>query len=398
VDGSVLVGYGWQEICTLYHRVNAVSAERCRESDEHVKRELAKAGPCEYTCRNGLRDIGVPILVAGEHLATLFLGQFFYEGETPDRAFFVRQAEELGFEPTGYLAALDRVPVFSRAVVENVLAYNTALARVISQLAEAALRSKRAEEELREANRAKDEFLGMLSHELRNPLAPIRNALHILDRAPPGGPQALRAQEIAGRQLSHLTRLVDDLLDVTRIARGRTELRLGTVDLSALAARTGDDHQALMLQRGLELTVETPGEPAWVEGDETRLAQIIGNLLQNAAKFTPEGGRVALSVALAGDEVEVRVRDTGLGIEPDLLSRVFAPFVQAKQSLARTDGGLGLGLALVKGLVEAHRGSVSVASAGPGQGAEFTVRIPLRAPAAAGRSRDGAAASCDARE
>jgi ligand-binding sensor protein len=144
VDGSVLLGFGWQDVCTLYHRVNPISAERCRESDDYIKDHLSDARPCEYTCKNGLRDIGVPIRVGGEHLATLFLGQFFYEGEAPDREFFREQARALGFPEPDYLAALGRVPVFSRRAVENILAYNMALAQFISELAEGSQRRARA--------------------------------------------------------------------------------------------------------------------------------------------------------------------------------------------------------------------------------------------------------------
>ncbi|HEX9307056.1 MAG TPA: PocR ligand-binding domain-containing protein [Anaeromyxobacter sp.] len=615
IDGAVLVGSGWQEICTRFHRAHPLTLERCHESDQHMASHLAAGAPCEYTCKNGLRDIGVPIMVGDEHLATLFLGQFFYEAEAPDREFFARQAREIGFDETAYLAALDRVPVFSRAAVENMLTYNSMLARFISDLAEAALRRRRAEDraeslarfpeenpdpvlristdldvlyaneaaraslrplgveqgeavppiisaiverarahgqrtrdevsagdrifslsvvpvrdgfnvyahdvtareraeqalldgeerlrgamqrlesllensplavvewssvdfriarwsegatrmfgwtaeetfgrrideltlvypedwplveqvmadmlsgkrprnvntnrnvrkdggivhcewynstvtdagghliavlslvldvtdrkrveqELRDASRRKDEFLGMLSHELRNPLAPIHSALYILDHADPAGPQARRAREVAGRQLSHLTRLVDDLLDVTRIVRGKIELRTSTLDLAEVTRRAGEDYAALMTERGLELVTTVPAEPVWVTGDETRLAQAMGNLLQNAAKFTPPGGRVTLSVVATGDAAEVHVRDTGRGIDRDLMSRIFDPFVQADQALDRTDGGLGLGLALVKGLVQLHGGTVSAMSAGPGTGADFAIRLP----------------------
>jgi PAS domain S-box-containing protein len=623
-DGAVLVGTGWQDICTMYHRRNPISAERCRESDDYVRRHASETSPCEYTCKNGLRDIGVPIRVGGHQVATLFVGQFFYEDESPDRAFFVEQARALGFPESDYLAALDRVPVFSRASVENILAYNTALAQFIADLAEGALHRRRAESqaeflarlpeenpdpelrlgpdgtvlyanpaaraalgalgvgrgrpappriaeyarralrerqrlrgevssgdrsfsmsfvavgddevnvyahditaravveealrerdarlrgamqrlesllensplgviewssvdfrvarwspgaerifgwradevvgkridemgwvhpddlpiveqvmkdmvsgrrprnvgknrnvrkdgsvihcewynstvtdaagklsvlslvldvtkrtriehELREASRRKDEFLGMLSHELRNPLAPIRNSLYILDHAEPTGHQARRAKEVANRQVSHLTRVVDDLLDVTRIVRGKIELRWGDLDVADLARRTGDDYRTVMDEGGLEFVTEAPAEPIWVHGDETRLAQVIGNLLQNAAKFTPAGGAVTLSVVPTPGAVEVRVRDTGAGIEPGLTEEIFQPFVQAKQSLARTEGGLGLGLALVKGLVEMHGGTVAAASEGRGRGAQFTVRLPLASSARSAR-------------
>ncbi len=243
--------------------------------------------------------------------------------------------------------------------------------------AEEALR--RANGQLLEADRRKDEFLGMLSHELRNPLAPIRNSLYILDHAQASAHQARLAKEVANRQIAHMTRLVDDLLDVTRIARGRIELRRAALDIVALARRAAEDHRALLDERRIALAVELPDGPVRVDGDETRLAQVLGNLLHNAAKFTPAGGRVTLAVGATGGDAVVRVRDTGAGVDPALLRTIFEPFTQAKQTLARSEGGLGLGLALVKGLVALHGGDVGASSAGQGRGAEFVVRLPLAA-------------------
>jgi PAS domain S-box-containing protein len=249
------------------------------------------------------------------------------------------------------------------------------IARDITDRKRAEQGLREANERLREVDRRKDEFLGMLSHELRNPLAPIRNALYILDRAEPTSEQARRAREVANRQLVHITRLVDDLLDVTRIARGKIELRREDLDLAALARRTAEDYRALLEDRGLALELALPGEPVAVSGDETRLAQVLGNLLSNAAKFTPAGGRVSLRLGVEEGRAVVRVRDTGVGIAPEVLPTLFEPFTQAKQTLARSEGGLGLGLALVKGLVALHGGEVA-ATSGAG-GTEFVVRLPL---------------------
>jgi PAS domain S-box-containing protein len=282
------------------------------------------------------------------------------------------------------------------------------------QQAEDALRGANAR--LREADRRKDEFLGMLSHELRNPLAPIRNSIYILNRGDPSAEQAARARAVIERQTEHLARIVDDLLDVTRIARGKIELRKQRADLAAVVRRAAEDHRAVAVARRLELAVDVPAAPIWAEIDPTRVAQIVGNLVSNAMKFTPAGGCVGVSVTCGGASCEIVVRDTGIGIAPEMLSRVFEPFVQEEHSLARTEGGLGLGLALVKGLAELHGGGVSVTSGGPGEGAAFTVRLPVaggtgarpapeeerRAVAAAGRrvlvvedSRDAADTMAD---
>jgi signal transduction histidine kinase/CheY-like chemotaxis protein len=391
LDGSIVVGCGWQEICVSFHRADARAMARCRESDEYIKAHLAEGEPCEYRCKNGLRDIGVPIVVAGRHLATLFLGQFFYDGESPDRAFFVQQAREFGFEEASYLAALDKVPVFTRETVKNIVAYDIALGRFIAELAERALAHVRDEQALREADQRKNEFLGVLSHELRNPLAPIRNALYILDRAAPGGEQATRARSVIGRQVDHLTRLVDDLLDVTRISRGKIQLQRRRVDLGELVLRTIEDHRALFADREIALEVHSAPGPAPVDADETRLAQVLGNLLQNSEKFTSRGGRVAVSVEVHAGAVRVAVRDTGIGIAPELLPNVFEPFTQADDTLHRSLGGLGLGLALVKGLVELHGGRVAARSDGAGLGAEIAFELPLLADAAAPRAAEPAA-------
>ncbi|BDG03995.1 ATP-binding protein [Anaeromyxobacter oryzae] len=252
---------------------------------------------------------------------------------------------------------------------------------------------RRAEEALRESDRLKSQFLAILSHELRNPLAPILNGLYILGRVDPGGEQALRARAIIERQVGHLTRLIDDLLDVTRISRGKVELRCERLDLSELAQRTAEDHRAAFIAGDVRFELLPPPAQVWVNGDRTRLAQVIGNLLQNAAKFTPRGGSVSVSVeadSTRGHAI-LQVRDTGKGIAPEILPRVFEAFTQADDTLDRSKGGLGLGLAVVKGIVELHGGSVSAASAGLGMGATFTITLPLETavPAEPGPRRAG---------
>jgi PAS domain S-box-containing protein len=243
--------------------------------------------------------------------------------------------------------------------------------------------NKRVEQALREADRQKSHFLGVLSHELRNPLAPIRNSLYILERVPAGGEQANRALQVIDRQVHHVIRLVDDLLDVTRITSGKIQLRRERLELRAIARGTAEDHREIFSKNGIELEFLEANEPVFVSADPTRVAQVIGNLLQNAAKFTPRGGRTTLSVGLTTGHGVISVQDTGVGIAPAMLPRLFEPFVQADSTLDRSTGGLGLGLALVKGLVELQGGTVSVSSEGAGKGSTFVVRFPLelsRAP------------------
>jgi PAS domain S-box-containing protein len=250
---------------------------------------------------------------------------------------------------------------------------------------------KRVEETLREADRRKSEFLGVLSHELRNPLAPIRNSTLILERAPAGSPQAVRAREVIQRQTEHLTRLVDDLLDVERIARGKVQLSRTRLDLRDVVRKTCDDHRSVLEQGGVEMRLDLPFGPVWVDADATRISQVVGNLLHNAAKFTSAGGRVEVEVASREGNGTIAVRDTGAGMNPADLERIFQPFAQGEQDLARTAGGLGLGLALVKGLVELHGGAVRAKSEGPGRGSELVVRLPLAAGAAPVLPRRGRA-------
>jgi PAS domain S-box-containing protein len=238
---------------------------------------------------------------------------------------------------------------------------------------------KLADEALHDASERKDAFLAVLAHELRNPLGPLRNAAGILARVGPENSAAYRqAAHIVGRQVSQMARLTDDLLDVSRIARGKVRLRTETLDLAEIVRQTTEDYRpTLEKDSDLTLSLSVPGEPVWVEGDAVRLTQSLGNLLHNASKFTGAGGRVDVELTATARNARVTVRDNGRGMSAEMQRRLFEPFSQADDSLDRSAGGLGLGLALVKGLVELHEGSVTAHSAGVGRGSVFTLTLPL---------------------
>jgi signal transduction histidine kinase len=235
---------------------------------------------------------------------------------------------------------------------------------------------------LEEAQRRKDDFIAMLGHELRNPLAPIRNVVHYLKLTSPTDARVQRSYDMIERQVSHMARLIDDLLDVSRISHGKIQLKKTRVDIAHIMRTCAEDFYPLMQNSSLQFDVRVPLTPVWVFGDEARLQQIVTNLLTNAMKFTDPGGTVVLRLSLNATGAEIAVADTGIGIEPNVLKHIFDPFCQADKSTDRSGGGLGLGLALVKGLAELHGGHVRAESAGIGRGTQLTLQLPLQAPVA----------------
>ena len=228
------------------------------------------------------------------------------------------------------------------------------------------------------ANRAKDEFLAMLGHELRNPLSPILTALQLMKLR--GSEESERERTVIERQVNHLTRLVDDLLDVSRIARGKVDLKEEVVEIAEVVAKAIEMTSPLLEQRNQALDVQIPRRGLAVNGDPTRLSQVVSNLVNNAAKYTPPGGAITVRGAEESGQVVLRVSDTGIGIAPEVLPRIFDLFVQERQAIDRSQGGLGLGLTIVRNLIDRHRGTVSAHSDGPGRGSEFVVRLPLVKP------------------
>ena len=261
----------------------------------------------------------------------------------------------------------------------------------LARRAAIAIENARLYQELRDSDRRKDEFLAVLSHELRNPLAPIRSGIDMLamDGSSQEGSELI---ELMRQQVEHLVRLVDDLLDLSRITRNRVELKREVLDLGALLERSGAAMRGTLEQRDQTLTLVLPREPLRLDADPVRLLQVIENLLQNASKFSDAGSPIELRAERVGDQVSIYVRDQGIGIDSALLPRLFQPFTQAQHSLDRAQGGLGVGLALVRGLVERHGGTVTATSAGQGRGSEFEVRLPLTAEAAAAGAPEAAPA------
>jgi signal transduction histidine kinase len=246
-----------------------------------------------------------------------------------------------------------------------------------SELAELNEQLQKKNRELIEADQRKDDFLAILGHELRNPLAPISNAIEILQRIGPQEPKLTQMRELIDRQVRHMARLVDDLLDVSRITQDKINLKSERLDLCTLVKRAVETQMPAIRARGHEVVVNVPDEPLNASGDAVRLAQVLGNLVNNAAKYTPDGGRIEVSLAGEDGRAKISVRDNGIGIEAGYLEHVFELFGQVRNPRPHSHDGLGIGLALVQRLVEMHEGRVEAQSGGPGKGSEFVIHLPL---------------------
>lgn len=358
--------------------------EALRSSEAHYRR-LVELSPEAIltTDKHGVAYANPAALgLFGAQSREQLLGKSFYDLSAPEFHAAIReQIAEVtaGRSPPLMEKKIRRFDGSSRDVEVATCLYGNTGEPALQLLLRDVTERKRSERRLVEETRRKDEFLAMLGHELRNPIASMRNAVTILRN--PGRPAEARqvADEILDRQVTHLGRLVDDLLDVSRVAHGKIRLRTERLDLGKAVRATVEEFERSLTHSGLYFETRFPESAVWVEADPTRLAQIVANLVQNAIKFTPCGGHVTIEVERVPESsiAILAVRDTGLGMEPELIESLFQPFTQADRSLERSLGGLGLGLALVKGLVALHGGQIVASSSGKGQGAEFRISLPL---------------------
>lgn len=398
LKGTVLVAAGWQDICTKYHRVHPETCERCLESDTVLTSGVEPGQFKLYRCRNNMWDVSTPLIIGGKHMGNLFMGQFLFIGEEPDRETFRQQAVTYGFDEDEYLSALDRVPRWSRETLETVMHFYSHLADLIAQLSYGNIKLARAMAEKNElvallekskeraeyANKAKSEFLANMSHEIRTPLNGVLGMLQLLEATDPTEEQ--RQYLVAATQSTNrLTRLLSDILDISMIEAGKMQVVESEFDFQT----TEDSIKGLFSleaqKKGISLEFsQSPGFPETLIGDEVRLRQILFNLVGNAIKFTDAGEVRVTATMLPSSKntlarVLITVGDTGIGISDHKLLEIFEPFVQAEKAYARRFQGAGLGLSIVRRLVALLGGTISVESTA-GKGTTFYISLPFNTP------------------
>lgn len=397
IDGSILIRAGWQDICTKFHRVNPELLQRCRESDNYIKEHLVEGEACHYKCKNGLWDIGIPIVVTGCHLATLFLGQFFYEGEVPDRKFFTQQAHSFGLDLDEYLAALARVPVFCRKKVNCILEYDKALANFIADLADHSLLKTKAEEDLYALNanlellveqrtlelqEAQAQYLhseklsaiGKLSasiaHEFNNPLQALMAILQGFKKWRKLEEEERVLLELAINESTRMKNLIRSLQDFNRPSAGNKVFMDVHATVDSLLLLCKSDFKRKHISVVLNYDLRLPQ----IKAIPDQIKQVLLNLLNNAADaFLQSGGVITISTRQVEKMVAVTIEDNGIGIEPEKMGRIFQPFYTTKPEVK----GTGLGLSVCHGIVQSHQGEIRVESQ-PGKGATFSVLLPIK--------------------
>jgi PAS domain S-box-containing protein len=400
-------------VAHLQQRANALETEvvRRRQTEVELERRERELADFVENAVEGLHKVGpdgsilwankaeldmlgyAPEEYVGHHIAEFHVDRASCEALLSDL-----QRGETVYDYPAQLRCKDgsirHVRIHSNALVENGrFAYTRCYTRDVTDRTLLEVELRKRMDQLAELDRRKDEFLAMLGHELRNPLAPIVNSIEIMKLQGDDPKRITRARKIIERQVSLMTRLVDDLLDISRLTSGKIELRKDAVTLATIVERAVELARPLIDERGHRLSLDIPADAILLHADAARLAQVLANILHNAAKYTAAGGHIRLSARRAGSEVVLAVRDDGVGLAPELCDRIFDLFVQGPDALAQARGGLGIGLTLVRTLVELHGGRVKARSDGPGRGSEFEVRLPLAEPrAAAPRDPDNARA------
>jgi len=396
--GTVLVAAGWQDICTRFHRVHPETAKRCTESDIHLTRGVEPGKFKLYRCKNNMWDVATPLIIGGRHMGNLFMGQFFFKNEEPDIEFFREQSRACGFDEDEYLAALDRVPRWSRENLDDVMHFYSHLADLIAKLSYGNIKFARAMTEKSEliallesskektelANRTKSEFLANMSHEVRTPLNGVLGMLQLLNTTNPTEEQTEYISN-AIQSTKRLTILLSDILDISRIEAGRMNIVEVEFNIRQIKESILEIFAAEAQKKGIRIQFSHDTESSLrLVGDGARLRQILFNLVGNSIKFT-DTGEVRVDIVILpvpkGPFVRmlITVSDTGIGISDENLKRIFEPFVQAENSYTRRFQGAGLGLSIVRRLVELLGGTLAVDST-IGKGTTFYLSLPFKTP------------------
>jgi signal transduction histidine kinase/CheY-like chemotaxis protein len=395
LKGTILVSAGWQDICTKFHRVHCETSKQCTESDVELTRGVAPGQFKLYRCKNQMWDVSTPLFIGGKHMGNLFMGQFLFTEEEPDRAFFRNQAKKFGFDEKEYLAALDRVPRWSHATLDTVMHFYSQLADMIAKLSYGNIKLARAMAEKNEliaqleeskrmaelANASKSQFLANMSHEIRTPLNGVLGMLHLIKDGGVTDELEMYA-DMAIRSGVRLTNLLGDILDLSRIEAGRMPIVREPFAMRDIITPLAETFSPLHYSNRLSLDIDVfPGVPSRLIGDEIRLRQILFNLIGNGMKFTEQGVvRLEISPLLPDPRGMARllfiISDTGKGIPENKIDHICQPFIQAEGDFTRSHQGAGLGLSITNELVNAMGGTMTFDST-EGQGTRVYLMLPF---------------------